>query len=193
VVHIIPVNVSQDGGWLGGMVKKRNAIEAFVVIMLGLLVCVAILGFLPALVRVIIFFILFMLPAVVAIVGINDQSASEYVITSIKYRNANDIVPYLIQTENAPDEKLSLAQKIERLFTARGDKEAKDQMKKSGDEQKKKKPKTRKEKKEKKAERKARKKDMKIKKNQKKQALKDAKKRLKRGEEVSFDPGSFDE
>lgn len=100
--HVIPKNVSNDGGIMGGAFKKRNAAEAAIYLLLCIFVFKA-LFFVPLLPRLIAFGVVALIPSAVMLVGIADQSLVEFLSTMIRYRRRKDIIPYLIQVEN-PEE-----------------------------------------------------------------------------------------
>ena len=68
-VYFIPTNIANNGNVLKGYFKKRNAYEAAAILLVGLLLSVVLLGFLPMIPRVIVFCI-FMILAFLALAGI---------------------------------------------------------------------------------------------------------------------------
>jgi len=120
--HVIPKNVSSDGGIAGGAIKQRNAVEAGIYIFVCFLVFKSILFFLPIIAKLITFTIVGIMPAAVMLIGIADQSAVEFVTTKLRYMRRKDIIPYVIQTENIEDDPKTLVEKYQRKFDAKSKK-----------------------------------------------------------------------
>ena len=100
--HVIPVNVSSDGNLFGGIIKKRNALEAGIVLLLGI-IFFKVFAIIPLIPKIVIFFIVFLLPAGVAAIGINDQSVVEFLFLMFNYKRRSDIIPYQLQVENVEE------------------------------------------------------------------------------------------
>lgn len=119
--HIIPVNISADGNLFGGLIKKRNAIEACLIALAGILFFKVFLYALPIIIKTALFVVIVLLPAVIALIGIDNQSVVEKIVSIISYKRKPKVYQYNIQTESYIEEPSFL----QRLF----DKEAKDKAK----------------------------------------------------------------
>lgn len=97
--HIIPVNISADGNLFGGIIKKRNALEASLVLLAGILLFKIFLFALPMMIKTALFILFVIFPAVITLIGINNQSVIELIILVISYKRKPEIYPYNIQTD----------------------------------------------------------------------------------------------
>lgn len=103
--HIIPVNISADGNLFGGAIKKRNAIEAAGILLIGVAILKFILFALPFIIKACVYFLISIVPAVLALIGIGDQSMLEWISNTRSYRKGKDVIPFLIPTQEEEEEE----------------------------------------------------------------------------------------
>ena len=82
----IPPNLDDNGGVLGGLVKKRNGLEALIYIGFILLLVKLLSNFLSTIALVIIFMVLGIPGAILFLAGIDGQPISRMVIRRIRYK-----------------------------------------------------------------------------------------------------------
>lgn len=118
--HVIPVNIGSDGKIFGGLIKKRNFYEAIGFFLFGFFIVKTILAPLPLIPKTVCFVFVAILPTVIALVGIGDQSILEALFTYIAYRRRKDILPYNIQVDTVTDEPVDfigrLANRLENML-----------------------------------------------------------------------------
>lgn len=98
--HIIPKNISDNGDFFNGEIKKRNLYEAVGIFLVGLLIHKVAFFAVPFIYKTILFLIFVILPTAFAVVGINDKSLLEALGNIIRYYRMRDILPYSLQTDN---------------------------------------------------------------------------------------------
>lgn len=104
-VYIIPANVTDNGNVINGNIKKKNAYEAGVIAVAGLIFSLLILGFLPLIVKIIILMLFFML-ACLAIVGIKGESLFEAVLENFFFKKKMRVMKYRLPRKDIePKEK----------------------------------------------------------------------------------------
>jgi len=82
----IPPNLDDNGGVLGGLVKKRNALEAFIYIGFILLLVKILMPILSPIVLIITFVVLGLPGTILFLAGIDGQPISRMVIRRIRYK-----------------------------------------------------------------------------------------------------------
>lgn len=82
----IPPNLDDNGGVLGGLVKKRNALEALIYIGFILLLVKILIPVVSPIVLIIAFVVLGIPGAILFLAGIDGQPISRMVIRRIKYK-----------------------------------------------------------------------------------------------------------
>lgn len=97
--HIIPQNISDNGDFFNGAIKKRNFYEGVAIFVVGIIILKFGLFAVPLIYRSIIFVFFPCLITVFALIGIGDQSLFECIGTLISYRTMKDILPYALYTD----------------------------------------------------------------------------------------------
>ncbi|MEE0991551.1 MAG: hypothetical protein UH542_01035 [Bacteroidales bacterium] len=93
LVFVIPPNFVAEGRVFGGKLKSRNVVEAGIFLVLGILLVLNV-PLWSLMTRTIICMILFVPPAVVALIGVNDGSLSEFIIDALKFRLSKRKIQY---------------------------------------------------------------------------------------------------
>lgn len=93
MVFVIPPNFVAEGRIFGGKLKSRNVVEAGIFLVIGILLTFN-FPFWSLMTRAIICMILFIPPAVVALIGVNDGSLSEFIIDALKFRLSKRKIQY---------------------------------------------------------------------------------------------------
>jgi len=106
--HVIPQNISDNGDFFNGAIKKRNFYEAVALFLVGLLILKFALFAVPLIYKAIIFVFCPCLITVFALIGIGDQSLFECLGTIVKYKTTKDILHYSLHTDK---DELSLSKK----------------------------------------------------------------------------------
>ena len=132
-MHFIPVNVI-DNGFIGGShFKTRNAIEAGIIALGMFLLMKIVLFAVPVLIWTILFIVFGLFPALIALIGIGNESLSEAIRTYMAYRKTKAFLPYsmsqLFPPGESPKEKEKKGKKEKRA-------EKKEQKKKKKSEKK---------------------------------------------------------
>lgn len=108
-MHIIPANVIDNGYIFGSHIKTRNAIEAAVIALGMLIIMKVFLSALPIIIWTILFIVFGLFPALIALIGIGNDSLSEAIRTYRAYKKTKDFLPYsmaqLFPVEEAEDKK----------------------------------------------------------------------------------------
>ena len=102
--HIIPVNIMDNGNFAGGFLKKRNTVEAVIIAAVMLIIIKTLLFAVSFLVKTIIFVVLGIMPALLALIGVGDESLSEAFMTYIRYKKARDVLMYNLAALAGEDE-----------------------------------------------------------------------------------------
>lgn len=84
-VYVIPANISDDGGFARGMIKKRNGIEAIVIFFIMLSIWFLFTAAFNVYIRFATF-IFVIVPPVIAIIGIKDKSLCEYILEVFSFK-----------------------------------------------------------------------------------------------------------
>lgn len=104
LVFVIPPNFVAEGRVFGGKLKSRNVVEAGMLLVLGVFLTLN-LSFGNLTTRAIICMILFIPPAVIALIGVNDGSLSEFIIDSLKFRLSKRKIQYDTSLQTESNEK----------------------------------------------------------------------------------------
>lgn len=113
--HIIPVNIGDDGELFGGLIKKRNAIEAAGVALVMFFLFKLIFKSAPITVQAVAGILMIGIPGIITLIGFGNQSLLEAIGTFIRYRKQIDIIPYKIYSpleEDSRKDTITLADKI---------------------------------------------------------------------------------
>lgn len=100
---VIPPNFDDNGGVLGGLVRKKNAVEA------GVFLAISMILFFLALTRIGSIFLSAVL-LMVAIcgsaffaIGIGDESVISFVISAMRYRRKKEVATLMMPSDNLHD------------------------------------------------------------------------------------------
>ena len=104
--YIFPVNMSDDGGVLGGWFKKRNLIEAIVLLAAGVMIWRFFSIPLPIAGKVILFILLAVPGPILAVAGLGSRSLGEWVSERISQSKRARIMTFRIPREE--EQKKSL-------------------------------------------------------------------------------------
>lgn len=108
VYRYIPPNLSDTGGVFGGMFKMRNLIEAGVCIAIAVVISKIIGLFAPFIASASIGFVIGLLLALVAVVGVGGEPLSVFILNVITYKKTKGYFPIempmpLMEEEAEPD------------------------------------------------------------------------------------------
>lgn len=149
-MHFIPVNVI-DNGFIGGThIRTRNAIEAAIIALGVFLFMKIFLYAVPVIIWTILFIVFGGFPALLALIGIGNESLSEAVRTYLAYRKTKAFLPYSMSQLFPPGEspkELEKKSKKEKKAEKRKQKKEKKEAKTEKKQQKKKDKKSRRKKK----------------------------------------------
>ena len=84
----IPLNVDDGGGFFGGQIKTRNAVEAFISVILVFFLLRALLFFIGEKVRIVIALVLAIVVGIFFLAGIDGRSITEYLILWIRHKKS---------------------------------------------------------------------------------------------------------
>lgn len=107
-IHQIPTNILDNGNLMGGFLKRRNTIEAGIILLGMFLIFKIALFAVPFMVQVVLFVIFAICPAIIAVMGIGDESLSEALFTYMAYRKTPDMLSFNLAEmfpEEAEDEQ----------------------------------------------------------------------------------------
>lgn len=107
-----------NGNFGNGFLKKRNSIEAAIIILVMFIIFKYALFMVPFFLKTILFVTFAVFPAIIALLGIGDESLGEAIMTMRQYSKFKDIIPYSLAAygvvEEEPGEKLTRKEKKER-------------------------------------------------------------------------------
>lgn len=98
--YIIPPNFEEAGGVFGGMFKLRNVIEAIIIGLILFKGGSIALSFFDLTIRIILFVIILLPVIMISLIGINDESLTEYIQSVYFFKKRRRKLSYrLPQTE----------------------------------------------------------------------------------------------
>ena len=103
-MHIIPVNVIDNGNIMGTGFKTKNAVEAAVIVIGMIIVFKLFLAAVPFMIKTILFIVFALFPGAIALIGIGNESLSEAIRTYRAYKKTKDFLPYSM-AELFPEEE----------------------------------------------------------------------------------------
>lgn len=114
--HAIPVNIQDNGNFGNGFLKKRNTVEAAIILGTMFLIFKYALAAVPFFLKTILFVSFAIMPAILAIIGIGNESLSEALITFRNYSKMKSMLPYSlaaygVEPKKQEEEKLSPKEK----------------------------------------------------------------------------------
>ena len=152
--HIIPTNISDNGNIGNGFLKKRNTVEAITILIIMFIVFKYALFAVPFFLKTILFVTFALFPAIIALIGIGDESLLEALITYRAYSKTKDIIPYSLaaygEEEKEPESRKERKQRKKEEKERKKEDKAAEKARKKGEKKKPPKPKKEKKKKEKK-------------------------------------------
>ena len=83
---VIVPNFDDNGGVLGGLLKKQNALEAGIFLGIGMLIFFACLSNIASVALCACILVITMIGTVFFAIGIGDESVARFLVTVIKYR-----------------------------------------------------------------------------------------------------------
>lgn len=103
--HKIPVNVTDNGNFGNGYLKKRNTIEAAIIIFIMFLIFKYLLVAVPLFLKTVLFTTFALMPALIALIGIGDESVTEAIMTYRRYSKMEKVLPYSLTAQEVEEEK----------------------------------------------------------------------------------------
>lgn len=118
-IHQIPTNILDNGNLMGGFLKRRNTVEAGLILVGMFLIFKIALFAVPFMIRVVLFVIFAICPAIIALMGIGNESLSEALFTFISYKKMPEMLSYNLaemfpeteEEDEAPEKKQKRAEK----------------------------------------------------------------------------------
>ena len=112
-MHIIPVNVIDNGNILGTGIKTKNAVEAAVIVIGMIIIFKLFLAAVPFMIKTILFIVFALFPGAIALIGVGNESLSEAIRTYRAYKKTKDFLPYSM-AELFPEEEKTKGSRIKK-------------------------------------------------------------------------------
>lgn len=100
---VIPPNFDDNGGVLGGLVKKRNAVEAGIFLALFAILFFVSLSNIGSILLSALILVIGVIGTVFLAIGIGDESVSQFIFTTIKYRRSREIATLMMPSNEDHD------------------------------------------------------------------------------------------
>ena len=84
----IPLNVDEGGGFFGGQIKTRNAVEAFIAVILVFFLLRLALFFVGEKIRIVIALVLAIVVGIFFLAGIEGRSVTEYLVLWLRHKKS---------------------------------------------------------------------------------------------------------